>query len=125
MRPLAIVQAHKPRKDLGILRGHHSTSSSSAYHHGSSSHQVDDDKEIQDKGTTLASTPSPKTYLNSLSPLHHHVFKNPTPPEQNADTLFNRQTLLLNHQQHMHEEQCCAFKTFGKAPKGVFSRRKK
>ncbi|GKE17589.1 hypothetical protein Tco_1425166, partial [Tanacetum coccineum] len=90
MRPLAIIQTHKPHKDRGILRGRHSTSFSSAYHHGSSSYQIDKDKDIQNEGTSRASTPSPTTYLNSLSPLRHHVFKNPTTPEQNADTLFSR-----------------------------------
>ncbi|GJU72820.1 retrovirus-related pol polyprotein from transposon TNT 1-94 [Tanacetum coccineum] len=72
MRPLALVQARKPQKDRGTQRARHSTSASSAYHHGSSSHQVDDDEEIQNEGTFRASTPSPTSYLNSLSPLTHH-----------------------------------------------------
>ncbi|GJS52458.1 retrovirus-related pol polyprotein from transposon TNT 1-94 [Tanacetum coccineum] len=44
MRPLALVQTKKPRKDRETQRARHSTSLSSANHHGSSSHQVNDDK---------------------------------------------------------------------------------
>ncbi|GKC51977.1 copia protein [Tanacetum coccineum] len=98
MHPLAVVQACKP---------------------------LDDDEEIQDEGTSRARTPSPTTYLNSLSLLRHHVFKNPTTPEQNLDTLFSRKTLLLKRKQKMHEEQHGLFKTFGKALKGAFTRKKK
>ncbi|GKA49259.1 hypothetical protein Tco_0742217 [Tanacetum coccineum] len=49
MRPLALVQEQKVRKDREIKKGRHSTSSSFAFHHGSSSHQFDDDEEIQDE----------------------------------------------------------------------------
>ncbi|GJW60670.1 hypothetical protein Tco_0110005 [Tanacetum coccineum] len=125
MRLVVVVQACKPRKDRVIKKGHHSTSSSTSYHHGLFSHQFDDDEEIQDEATSRTSSPSPTTYLNSLVLIRPHVFKNPTSPKQNTDTLFNRQTLLLNRQQQMHEEQRGAFKTFGKALKGVFARRKK
>ncbi|GKE37442.1 hypothetical protein Tco_1460847 [Tanacetum coccineum] len=72
MRPLALVQTQKPRKDRESQRPRHSTSSSSAYHHGSSSHQENDDEDVQNEGTSRASTPSPTSYLNSLSPLTHH-----------------------------------------------------
>ncbi|GJS99332.1 hypothetical protein Tco_0820502 [Tanacetum coccineum] len=50
MRPLALTQARKPRKDHGSQRPRHSTSSSSAFHHGSLSHQVDDDEDVQNEG---------------------------------------------------------------------------
>ncbi|GKB77621.1 hypothetical protein Tco_0944516, partial [Tanacetum coccineum] len=78
MRPLALTQARKPRKDHGSQRPRHSTSSSSAFYHGSSSHQVDDDEDVQIEGTSGASTPSPTSYLNSLSPLTHHQYNIPT-----------------------------------------------
>ncbi|GKC89401.1 hypothetical protein Tco_1150050 [Tanacetum coccineum] len=124
MRPLVLVQTRKPQKDRGTQTARHFTSSSSAYHHGSSSHQVDDDEEIQNEGTSRANTLSPTSYLNSLSPLTHHEYNIPTTSQQHADLLFERQTILLNLQQQMHEEQRGAFKSFGKTLKGVFGRKK-
>ncbi|GKE79058.1 hypothetical protein Tco_1545178, partial [Tanacetum coccineum] len=44
MRPPALVQERKPRKDREIEKDHHFTSSSSAFNHGSSSNQFDDDE---------------------------------------------------------------------------------
>ncbi|GKC34362.1 hypothetical protein Tco_1046746 [Tanacetum coccineum] len=111
--------------DCGSQRPRHSTSSSSAYHHGSSSHQENDDEDVQNEGTSRASTPSPTSYLNSLSPLTHHQYNIPTSSQQNSGLLFERQTTLLNRQQQMHEEQRGAFKSFAKTLKGAFSRKKK
>ncbi|GKD83248.1 hypothetical protein Tco_1350087 [Tanacetum coccineum] len=125
MGPLALVQTRKPRKDHGSQRPRYSTSSSSSFHHGSSSHQVYDDEDVQNEGTSRASTPSPTLYLNSLLPLTHHQYNTPTSSKQSNDLLFVRQTILLNRQQKMHEEQRSAFKTFGKALKGVFGCKKK
>ncbi|GKC38919.1 hypothetical protein Tco_1051303 [Tanacetum coccineum] len=69
MRPLALVQERRVRKDADVKKGSHSTSSFSAFHHESSSYKFDDDKEIQDEGTSRNSTSSPRTYFNSLSPI--------------------------------------------------------
>ncbi|GKA77325.1 hypothetical protein Tco_0783786 [Tanacetum coccineum] len=104
MRPLALVQTRKPQKDRGSQRPRHSTSSSSAYHHRSSSHQDINDEDVQNEGTSRVSTPSPTSYLNSLSPLTHHQHNIPTSSQQSDDLLFERQTTLLNRQQQMHEE---------------------
>ncbi|GJY51562.1 zinc finger, CCHC-type containing protein [Tanacetum coccineum] len=41
------------------------------------------------------------------------------------ETLFERQTTLLNQTQQMHKEMRGGFKLFGKALKGVFSKKKK
>ncbi|GJV85313.1 hypothetical protein Tco_1525211 [Tanacetum coccineum] len=59
----------KTRKDYGTKRGFHSTSASSflAFDHPSSSHHVDDDNDENDEGTSHARTPSPTSYVNSLS----------------------------------------------------------
>ncbi|GJR79108.1 hypothetical protein Tco_0149893, partial [Tanacetum coccineum] len=78
MRPLVLVQTRKPRKDRRSQRPRHSTSSSSAYHRGSSSHQLNDDEDVQNEGTFRASTPSPTSYLTSLSPLTYHQYNIPT-----------------------------------------------
>ncbi|GJS02041.1 hypothetical protein Tco_0318549 [Tanacetum coccineum] len=96
MRPLALVQTRKPQKDCGSQRPRHSTSSSSVYHHGSSSHQDNEDEDFQNEGTSRASTPSPTSYLNSLSPLTHHNYNIPTSSQQSDDLLFEQQTALLN-----------------------------
>ncbi|GJW73756.1 hypothetical protein Tco_0133126 [Tanacetum coccineum] len=81
--------------------------------------------EIQDEDTSRASTPSPTTYLNSLSPIRPQLFSNPGSSDQNTTTLFTRQTHLLNLQEQMHVEKRDAFKSFAKAFKGAFTRKKK
>ncbi|GKF33959.1 hypothetical protein Tco_0107159, partial [Tanacetum coccineum] len=120
MRPLALRQTRRPRSDHGKAR--RSISSSSSHHQGTSSHQHDDDDD--DVKTSRASTPSPTTHLNSSST---RLPKLPIPSssEQTNETLFARQTTLLNQTQRMHEEMYRGFKSFGKALKGVFSKKKK
>ncbi|GJU94644.1 hypothetical protein Tco_1319400 [Tanacetum coccineum] len=121
MRPLALKQTQKPRSDHGKAR--HSVSLTFAHHnHGSSSHQDDDD---EDDGASRASTPSPTTYLNSLGPLDYQQYNVPTSSKQNDDLLFERQTDLLNQTQQMHKELRGEFKSFGKALRGVFRKKKK
>ncbi|GJZ82696.1 hypothetical protein Tco_0647869 [Tanacetum coccineum] len=115
MRPLALKQTRRPQSDRGKAR--HSVSSSSSHHHGTSSHQHDDD----DVETSRASTPSPTTYLNSFGPFNYQNYEMPSPSEQTDETLFERQTTLLNQTQEMRG----GFKSFGKALKGVFSKKKK
>ncbi|GKB00579.1 hypothetical protein Tco_0828572 [Tanacetum coccineum] len=95
MRPLALKQTRKPRRD--------------------------DD---EDDGDSRASTPSPTTYLNSLKPLNHQQYDIPTSSEQDDDLLFERQTDLLNQTQQMHKELRGGFKSFGKALRGVFGKKR-
>ncbi|GJR83980.1 hypothetical protein Tco_0154765 [Tanacetum coccineum] len=121
MRPLALKQTRRPRSDHG--KACHSISSSSSHHHGTLSHQHHDDDD--DVKMSRASTPSPTTYLNSLDPLNYQNYKMPSPSEQTDETLFERQTTLLNQTQEMHKEMRGGFKSFGKALKGVFSKKKK
>ncbi|GJX83405.1 hypothetical protein Tco_0332886 [Tanacetum coccineum] len=87
-----------------------------------SSYQHDDDDDVE---TSCASTPSPTTYLNSLGPLNYQNYQMPSASEQTNETLFERQTTLLNQTQQMHKEMRGGFKSFGKALKGVFSKKKK
>ncbi|GKF43997.1 hypothetical protein Tco_0130549, partial [Tanacetum coccineum] len=94
MHPLAVKQTQKPRSDRGRPKPRHSISSSSTHHnYGSSSHHGDDD---DDDGASRASTPSPATYLNSLSPLNYQNYDIPTSSQQDNDILFERQTAFLN-----------------------------
>ncbi|GJQ94605.1 hypothetical protein Tco_0005744 [Tanacetum coccineum] len=118
MRPLALRQTRRPRSDRGKAR--HSVSSSSSQHQGTSSHQHD--KDDDDVETSRASTPSPTTYLNSLYPLDYQNYQMPSSSEQTNETLFARQTTLVNQTQRMHEEMRGGFKSFGKALKEVFSK---
>ncbi|GJU56073.1 hypothetical protein Tco_1229787 [Tanacetum coccineum] len=67
-----------------------------------SSHQHDDDDD--DVETSRASTPSPTTYLNSLNPLNYQNYEMSNASEQTDETLFERQTTLLNQTQEMHKE---------------------
>ncbi|GJX62413.1 hypothetical protein Tco_0295313 [Tanacetum coccineum] len=121
MRPLALKQTRRPRSDRGKAR--HSVSFSSSHHQGTSSHQHEDDDD--DVETSRASTPSPTTYLNSLNPLNYQNYQMPSSSEQTDETLFERQTTLLNQTQQIHKEMRRGFKSFGKALKGVFSKKKK
>nr|GFB15737.1 hypothetical protein [Tanacetum cinerariifolium] len=113
MRPLAPRQTRPLRSDRG--KAHHSVSSTFAYHNrGSSSHQGDDD---EDDGASRASTLSPTTYPNSLNPIDYQNYQMPSSSEQTDETLFERQTTLLNQTQQMHKEMREGFKPFGKALK--------
>ncbi|GJT78489.1 hypothetical protein Tco_1045214 [Tanacetum coccineum] len=124
MRPLALKQTRRPRSDRGKAR--HSISSSSSYHQGALSHQYDDDDDDDDDvETSRASTPSPTTYLNSLNLLNYQNYQMPSSSEQTDETLFERQTTLLNQTQQMHKEMRGGFKSFGKALKGIFNKIKK
>ncbi|GJU01499.1 zf-CCHC domain-containing protein [Tanacetum coccineum] len=100
----------------------HSVSSSSSHHQGTSSHQHEDDDD--DVETSYVSTPSSTTYLNSLGPLNYQNYQMSSSSEQTNETLFERQTTLLNQTQQMHKEMHGGFKSFGKALKGVFSKKK-
>ncbi|GKE74990.1 hypothetical protein Tco_1537031 [Tanacetum coccineum] len=91
MRPLALRQTRRPRSDHGKAR--RSVFSSSSHHQGMSSRQHDDDEDVR---TSRASTPSPTTYLNSLHPLDNQNYQMPSSSEQTDETLFARQTTLLN-----------------------------
>nr|GEV36866.1 hypothetical protein [Tanacetum cinerariifolium] len=122
MRLLALRQTRKPQSDRGIHKSRYSVSSSSTHHYESSSHQEDDD---DNEEISQASTISPTTYLNSLLPLNHEKYDIPTSSEQDDDVLFERQTAMLNQTQKMHKELRGGFKSFGKALKGVFSKKKK
>nr|GEU29202.1 reverse transcriptase domain-containing protein [Tanacetum cinerariifolium] len=120
MRPLALRQTRRPRSDHGKAR--RSVSSLSSHHQGTSSHQHDDDDDVE---TSRASTSSPTTYLNSLNPLDYQNYQMPSSSEQTDESLFARQTTLLNRTQRMHKEMRGRFKSFGKTLKGVFSKKKK
>nr|GEX34592.1 hypothetical protein [Tanacetum cinerariifolium] len=121
MRPLALRKTRRPRSARGKARCY--ISSSSFHHQGTSSHQHDDDDD-DDVKTSRASTPSPTTYLNSLNPLDYQNYQMPSSSEQTDETLFARQITLLNQTQRMHDEMHGGFKSFGKALKGVFSKKK-
>ncbi|GJU52740.1 hypothetical protein Tco_1226454 [Tanacetum coccineum] len=121
MRPLALKETRRPRSDR--RKACHFVSSTSAHHNlGLSSRQEDDD---EDDGASRTSTPSHTTYLNSLKPLNYQQYKIPSPSEQSDDLLFERQTKLLNQSQEIHKEVRGGFKSFGKALRGVFGKKKK
>ncbi|GJZ52354.1 hypothetical protein Tco_0606869 [Tanacetum coccineum] len=101
MRPLALKQTRKPRSDCGMPKSCNSVSSSSAHHNGSLSHRGDDDK---DDGISRASTLSPTTFLNSLSPLNYKKYDISTSSQQDDDLFFERQTTLLNQTQQLHDD---------------------
>ncbi|GJS41829.1 hypothetical protein Tco_0566872 [Tanacetum coccineum] len=122
MRPLVLKQTRRPRSDRGKARHSVSPSSSQHKHNHPINTMIDDDDDVE---TSRASTPSPTTYLNSLNPLNYQNYQMPSSSEQTDETLFERQTTLLNQTQQMHKEIHERFKSFGKALKGVFSKKKK
>ncbi|GJW70813.1 hypothetical protein Tco_0127730 [Tanacetum coccineum] len=96
--------------ELERVVARHSVSSSSTHHQGTSSYQHDDDDD-EDVKTSRASTPSPTTYLNSLNPLEYQNYQMPSASEQTDETLFERQTTLLNQTQQMHKEMRAEMKS--------------
>ncbi|GKB41093.1 hypothetical protein Tco_0886035 [Tanacetum coccineum] len=115
-----------PHLDNGIYDiVRHSVSSSSYHHQGTSSHLHNDDDDDDNVQTSRTSTPSPTTYLNFLDPLNYQDYQMHSAFEQTDENLFERQTVLLNQTQQMHKEMGGGFKSFGKALKGVFSKKKK
>nr|GEV49376.1 ribosomal protein L7Ae/L30e/S12e/Gadd45 [Tanacetum cinerariifolium] len=105
--------------DCGKAR--RSISSSFSHHQGTSSHQHDDD----DVESSLESSASPTTYLNSLNPLDYQNNQISSSSKQTDEALFVRKTTLLDQMQRMHEEMRRGFKSFEKALKRVFSKKKK
>nr|GEZ08822.1 hypothetical protein [Tanacetum cinerariifolium] len=122
MRPLALRKTRRPQSDRGIQKVRHSVSSSSTHYYGSSSHQEDDDNK---DGNSRASSPSPNSYLNSLSPLIHQTYDIPNSSEQTDHIPFERQTTLLNQMQEIHKEVRGRFNLFRKSLKGVLGKQKK
>ncbi|GKF90053.1 hypothetical protein Tco_0264016, partial [Tanacetum coccineum] len=75
MNPLAVQLGQKVQRDRGTRRGRLSTSSST-FDQPSSSYLNDDDDNVNDEGTSHASTPSPIRYANSLTNQVPQVFQN-------------------------------------------------
>ncbi|GJT56754.1 retrovirus-related pol polyprotein from transposon TNT 1-94 [Tanacetum coccineum] len=91
------------RRDRGTRRGPHSTSSST-FNQPSSSYLNDDDDHGNDEGISGASTPSPVSYVNSLTNQVPQVFQNPPNIDPHFEPLYTRQTEILNHQVQIQDE---------------------
>ncbi|GKB96065.1 hypothetical protein Tco_0982202 [Tanacetum coccineum] len=100
MRPLALKQTRRPRSDCGrhvipsllhplIIKAHH---------------LINTRMMMMMMMMSRVSTPSPTTYLNSLHPRNYQNYHMPSSSEQTDETLFARQTTLLNQTQRMHGE---------------------
>nr|GFC47303.1 hypothetical protein [Tanacetum cinerariifolium] len=92
MCPLSLKQTQKPQNNRGMPKARHSVSSSFAHHYGSSSRHGNDD---EDDDAFHASTLSPTTYLNSLSPLISKKYNISTSSQQDDDLLFERQPTFV------------------------------
>ena len=114
LRPLALKLKRKPRSDKG--------KSHRASFHGSSSNMYDDDDEEEN---IRASTPSPTRFIDELEEFDHVEYRVPSPRSQTNEELFRRQNELLNHVQGTREEVRSGFKSFAKAMRGVFGKKKK
>ncbi|GKB10531.1 hypothetical protein Tco_0844454 [Tanacetum coccineum] len=125
MHPLTAQQDRKTRKDYGTRRGRSSASSLSAFGQPSSSHPNDDDNDGNDKGTSLASTPSPTRFVNSLLNDIPQIFSNPPDIDPNMEAFYTRQAEILNHQVQLRDEQRGGIRSIGKGIKNLLRGKKK
>ncbi|GJV66373.1 zf-CCHC domain-containing protein [Tanacetum coccineum] len=129
MRPLALRQSRRPRSDHG--KAHHSVSSLSSHHQGMMMMMMMSKLLVQ----VLHLLPPILTLLIHSTIKSYKCLPSPVRGDgwwgcgadirQTDETLFERQTTLLNQTQEIHKEMREVFKSFGKALKGVFSKKKK
>ncbi|GJW75015.1 hypothetical protein Tco_0134385 [Tanacetum coccineum] len=86
---------------------------------------VVNDLKIRNVTTYRVSTPSPTTYVNSLSDDVPQVSTNLPRDEQNMETLFTRQIEILNWHVQMRKEHKGGLKSMGKAFKKLWGKKKK
>nr|GEU89886.1 histidine kinase 3 [Tanacetum cinerariifolium] len=91
-------------KDRGTRRGRHSTSSST-FNEPSSYHLNDDDDDVNNEGTSRASTPSPIHYVNSLTNEVPQLFQNPPDIDPHIEPFYTRQTEIINCQVQLQDEK--------------------
>ncbi|GJR36626.1 retrovirus-related pol polyprotein from transposon TNT 1-94 [Tanacetum coccineum] len=108
-------------------RCHHLNYASSpyAFNSSSSTHHIDDNDDENEEVTPHANTPSPSRYVKSLSNDVPQVFQNPPHGDQTMQTIYTRQTKILNHQNQLRDEPRNGLRSVGKALKNVFKGRMK
>ncbi|GJR83046.1 retrovirus-related pol polyprotein from transposon TNT 1-94 [Tanacetum coccineum] len=105
MEPLSSSQEQKPRRDRGTRKGRTSTSLTPAFGEPSSSHPTNDDEDVDhNEGTSHASTPSPVSYVNSLTNQVPQVFQNPPNIDPHLEPFYTRQTEIINRQVQIRDE---------------------
>ncbi|GJT15002.1 retrovirus-related pol polyprotein from transposon TNT 1-94 [Tanacetum coccineum] len=105
MEPLSSSQERKPRKDRGTRKGRTSTSLTPAFGEPSLSHPTNDDEDVDhNEGTSHASTPSPVSYVNSLTNQVPQVFQNPPNIDPHLEPFYTRQTEIINRQVQIRDE---------------------
>ncbi|GJW13883.1 retrovirus-related pol polyprotein from transposon TNT 1-94 [Tanacetum coccineum] len=124
MNPLAAQQERKTRKDRGTRRGRHSTSSF-AFHQPSSSYLNDDDDDVNGKGTSHASTPSPICDVNSLTNEVPQVFQNPHNIDPHLEPFYTLQTKIINRQVHIRDENHGGLRSIGKGLRNLWRNMRK
>ncbi|GJZ73335.1 hypothetical protein Tco_0637481 [Tanacetum coccineum] len=87
MRPLALKQTQKPRRDRGKPKARHSVSSSSSHRLGSSSHHEEDDKDEVTSRSTGADNRPPM-----LDKSQDRTYDNLTEPEKIREAFDIRET---------------------------------
>ncbi|GKA47890.1 hypothetical protein Tco_0740848 [Tanacetum coccineum] len=105
MEPLSSSQERKPRRDRDTRKGRTSTSLIPAFGEPSSSHPTNDDEDDEhNEGTSHASTPSPVSYVNSLTNQVPQVFQNPPNIDPHLEPFYTRQTEIINRQVQIRDE---------------------
>ncbi|GJU82080.1 hypothetical protein Tco_1284445 [Tanacetum coccineum] len=126
MEPLSSSQERKPRRDRGTRKGRTSTSSTPAFGEPSSSHPTNDDEDVDhNEGTSHASTPSPVSYVNSLTNQVPQVFQNPPNIDPHLEPFYTRQTEIINRQVQIRDEHRGGVRSIGKSLRRLWRNLKK
>ncbi|GJV15288.1 hypothetical protein Tco_1360611 [Tanacetum coccineum] len=126
MEPLFSSQEQKPRKDRGTRKGRTSTSLTLAFGEPSSSHPTNDDEDVDhNEGTSHASTPSPVSYVNSLTNQVPQVFQNPPNIDPHLEPFYTRQTEIINRQVQIRDEHRGGVRSIGKSLRRLWRNLKK
>nr|GEV87276.1 hypothetical protein [Tanacetum cinerariifolium] len=100
------------------------TSSSSSFGQPSSFHLHDDDNDKNDEWTSRASTPSPTSFVNSLTNEVPRVFSNPPNIDPNMEPFYTLQTKILNRQVQLRDEQRGGIMSIEKGIKNLWRKKK-
>ncbi|GJS04247.1 retrovirus-related pol polyprotein from transposon TNT 1-94 [Tanacetum coccineum] len=103
-----------------------STSSTPAFGEPSSSHPINDNKDVDhNEGTSHASTPSPVSYVNSLTNQVPQVFQNPPNIDPHLEPFYTRQTEIINRQVQIRDEHRGGVRSIGKSLRRLWRNLKK
>ncbi|GJY08564.1 hypothetical protein Tco_0375618 [Tanacetum coccineum] len=115
MKPLSSSQ-NESQRPSGTRKVGTFTSSTPAFGKPSSSHPTNDDEDVDhNEGTSHASTPSPVSYVNSLTNQVPQVFQNLPNIDPYLIPFYTRQTEIINRQVQVRDEHHGGVRSIGKS----------